>query len=280
MTAFHNLDPAPDIVKLKFTSQGGIYESLEYGLKIFVPHDAVGEGEILEMKILPQLWGPFSVSDKYLLITPYYWIILSLPIHKPIQISMKHCLKMPKYQKSKEVVILKADHDVVNGSNLYCFEPIPNLDISVSDTQPELSFQIQNSYILCGALESGRANNENHERSSKIQRQCQVVYTLLLFEPEDDQEKQKPFNILIYACQSCSFAIQVSFFFIFPVLCTLKCLLQECMKQAKERLKYEFKVTAITDVSFDTGTSDFELKPNTEYILPKNDVVVSQSEMC
>ena len=52
------------------------------------------------------------------------------------------------------------------------------------------------------------------------------------------------------------------------------------MKQAKERLKYKVKVTAITDVSFDTGTSDFEFKPNTEYIHPRNDVVVSQSEMC
>ena len=208
------LDTEPDIAKFECSSQGGkyLYENLEYGLKIFVPHDAVGEGEILEMKILPQLWGPFSVSDKYLLITPYYWIILSLPIHKPIQISMEHCLKMQKYQKSKEVVILKADHDVVNGSNLYCFDPIPNLDILVSDTHPELSFQIQKSCILCGALESGSASNESPDGSSTIQNQCKVVYTLLFFEPEEEHEKQKTFNVLIYACQSYPFAIQVSFY--------------------------------------------------------------------
>ena len=211
MSAFHILDTEPDIIKFEFSSQGGIYENLEYGLKIFVPRDAVDEGETLEMKILPRIWGPFLVSDQYLLITPYYWIVLSLPIHKPIEISMKHCLKMLEYQTSKEVVILRSDHEIVTRSNLYCFDLFPNLDVVVSDT---LSFQIQNSCILCGALESGRANNEMPDGSSTMHNGCKVVYTLLFFEPEEEKEKQKPFNVLIYACQSYPFAIQVSFYYL------------------------------------------------------------------
>ena len=52
------------------------------------------------------------------------------------------------------------------------------------------------------------------------------------------------------------------------------------MKQATERLKYKVKVTAITDVSFDTGTSDFEFKPSTEHIRSEQDAVVSEPEVC
>ena len=193
----------------KFSSQGGIYENIEYGLKIVVPCNAVGEGEMLEMKILPQFRGPFLVSDKYSLITPYYWIIPSLSLQKPIQIFMGHCLEMPVYQKSREVVILRADHDVVSGSGLHCFEPILNPDIS--DTYPVLSFQIQNLCILCGALENKNSSFEI-PGSVTTRKRCRVLYTLLLYEPEDKHLKQEQFDILIYACQSCSLAIKVSCF--------------------------------------------------------------------
>ena len=200
------IDTAYDIAK--FSSQGGIYENIDYGLKIVVPCDAVGEGKMLEMKIMPQFRGPFLVSDKYLLITPYYWIIPSLSLQKPIQIIMGHCLEMPVYQKSKEVVILRADHEDVSSSGLHCFEPILNPDIS--DTYPVLSFPIQNLCILCGALQG--QNCTETPGSATTQKRCRVLYTLLLFEPEDEHIKQETFNILIYACQSCSSAIKVSLF--------------------------------------------------------------------
>ena len=202
-----SVDTAHDIAK--FSSEGGIYENSDYGLKIVVPCGAVREGEIAEMKVLPQLWGPFSVSNKYLVITPYYWIIPSLSFQKPILISMGHCLEMPVYQKSKEVVILRADHDVVLGTDLHRFDPILHPDIS--NTHPVLSFENQNLCILCGALENGSTSTENPGSNATARIQCRVLYTLLLFEPEEEQVKEEPFNILIYACQSCSFAIKVRF---------------------------------------------------------------------
>ena len=269
------LDTVLDICK--FPSQGGIYENIEYGLKIVVPCNAVGEGEMLEMKILPQFRGPFLVSDKYSLITPYYWIIPSLSLQKPIQIFMGHCLEMPIYQKSREVVILRADLDFASGSDLHCFDPILNPDIS--DTYPVLSFQIQNPCILCGALEN---NNTFFEIPGSVttRKQCRVLYTLLFYEPEDNDVKQKPFNILIYACQSCSPAIKVSCFVYCWFSYFKNASLQECKRQAKERLKYELKVTTITELRFDTDKDEFEFIPNNKHILPKNLHVVGQSEWC
>ena len=184
-----------------------------------VPSDAVGEGETLEMKILPQLKGPFSVSDKYTIITLYYWIILSLPLHKPVQIFMGHCLEMPVYQKSRDVVILRADHNLVSGSDLHCFEPILNPD--VSDTYPVLSFQIQNFCILCAALQKETSGSVTHQLDSNLdsittssghqdepkpKKQCKALYAVVLYEPE---EEHVPFNILIYVCHSCNGAITV-----------------------------------------------------------------------
>ena len=171
------------------------------------------------MKILPQLKGPFSVSDKYTVITLYYWIILSLPLHKPVQVYMGHCLEMPVYQKSKDVVLLRADHNLVSGSDLHCFEPILNPD--VSDTYPVLSFEIQNFCILCAALQkktSGSSvqhfNSNTNSKTAilddidepKPKKQCRAVYSVILYEPK---EKHVPFNILIYVCQSCNGAITV-----------------------------------------------------------------------
>ncbi|KAL5502476.1 hypothetical protein EMCRGX_G009260 [Ephydatia muelleri] len=167
---------------------------------------------------------------------------------------------MPVYQKSKEVVILRADHEDVSSSGLHCFEPILNPDIS--DTYPVLSFQIQDLCILCGALQG--ENCTETPGSATTHKRCRVLYTLLLFEPEDEHIKQETFNILIYACQSCSSAIK------------------ECKSQAKERLKYELKVTPITELGFDpTGMHEFKFEPNNEQIHPKtNPVVVRQLEFC
>ena len=180
-----------------------------------VPSDAVGEDEVLEMKIFPQLIGPFSISDKFIIITLYYWIILSLPLKKPVQIFMGHCLKMPVYQKSREVVILRADHNIVSGSDLHCFEPILNPDIS--DTYPILSFELQNFCILCAALEREPTDSALQLLDSKTAscgivevpkpiKRSRALYAVILYEP---YEAQAPFNILIYVCPSCKGAIRV-----------------------------------------------------------------------
>ena len=180
-----------------------------------VPSDAVGEDEVLEMKILPQLKGPFSISDKYIIITLYYWIILNLPLKKPVQIFMGHCLKMPVYQKSRELVILRADHNLVPGSDLHCFEPILNPDIS--DTYPILSFEIQNFCILCAALEREPTDHALQLLDSKTascgivevpkpMKRCRALYAVILYEPN---EAQAPFYTLIYVCPSCKGAIKV-----------------------------------------------------------------------
>ena len=198
-----------------FTRQGGIYENNDYDLKIVVPSDAVGEDEVLEMKVLPQLIGQFSIPEKYTIITLYYYIILNLPLKKPVQIFMGHCLEMPVYQKSREVVILRADHNITSGSNQHYFEPILNPDIS--DTYPILSFELQNFCILCAALEMESTDSALQLLDSKTascgivevpkpMKRCRALYAVILYEP---YEAHAPFYILIYVCPSCKGAIKV-----------------------------------------------------------------------
>ena len=64
---------------------------------------------------------------------------------------MEHCLLLPCYQKDSRVVVLKADHHVVNNNGDFTFKFYANPDLSTS--KPYLSFEANEFCILCGALE-------------------------------------------------------------------------------------------------------------------------------
>ena len=135
-----------------FTSSGDNHYYKNFDLSLSVPPGTVSGSETLRLKVSACCYGPFSIPDKYLVVTAFYCIVANQKLQKPVKVEMGHCLLMPQYQQSGSVHILKADHHTVSTSDRHTFERLTHPEIS-SD-RPYLIFEIQDFSILCGVVET------------------------------------------------------------------------------------------------------------------------------
>ena len=135
-----------------FKSSGDHHYYENFDLSLSVPPGTVSGSETFNLKVGACCYGPFSIPDKYLVVTAFYCIVANQKLQKPVKVEMGHCLLMPQYQQSGSVHILKADHQTVSTSDRHTFERLTHPDIS-SD-RPYLSFEIQDFSILCGVVET------------------------------------------------------------------------------------------------------------------------------
>ena len=135
-----------------FKSSGGHHYDENLDLSLSVPPGTVSGNETLKLKVGACCYGPFSIPDKYLVVTAFYCIVANQKLQKPVKVEMGHCLLMPQYQQSGSVRILKADHQTVSTSDRHTFERLTHPEIS-SD-RPYLFFEIQDFSILCGVVET------------------------------------------------------------------------------------------------------------------------------
>ena len=211
---------------IMFSSDGGVKEIEEFDISLYAPPGVVQRDQNLILNIGLCFYGPFSIPDKYLVATGFYYITANTRLRKGLEITMGHCLQMAVYERSNQVVVLRADHQTVSGSDRYVFEPLTHPDISQSS--PYLSFTIDNFCILCGALdtkvegsdseEADSIQSENTLRKRKLhvsdhserKRRCKACleYCILLFEP---REKESTYSVIVYFCQYCPKVIKVSF---------------------------------------------------------------------
>ena len=144
-----------------FTSSGDNHYYKNFDLSLSVPPGTVSGSETLKLKVSACCYGPFSIPDKYLVVTAFYCIVANQKLQKPVKVEMGHCLLMPQYQQSGSVHILKADHHTVSTSDRHIFERLTHPEIS-SD-RPYLIFEIQDFSILCGVVET-----KPEEQSSQL----------------------------------------------------------------------------------------------------------------
>ena len=150
-----SLDFAEEPRLESFRSEGGHFRQFEeYGFSLIVPPLAVPEGREINVKVGLCCYGPFSISDKYLLASDFAVIVADGKFSKPVKVVMEHCLILPEYKKCSEIVILRADHRKVTKDGLYTFDKftIPEIE---SDS-PTLSFESTEFCILCAVLEKHR----------------------------------------------------------------------------------------------------------------------------
>ena len=88
-----------------FTHSGDHLYDEDLDLSLSVPPGTVSENETLKLKVGACCYGPFSVPDRYLVITAFYCIVASQKLQKPVKVEMGHCLLMPEYQKSRSVSV-------------------------------------------------------------------------------------------------------------------------------------------------------------------------------
>ena len=144
-----------------FTSSGGDHYDENLDLSLHIPPETVSENETLKLKVGACCYGPFSIPERYFVVTAFYCIVASQKLQKPVTVEMGHCLLLPDYQKSRSICVLKADHHTVSTSDRHSFEFLTHPDIA-SD-RSYLSFEIQDFCILCGVVKT-----KPEEQSSQL----------------------------------------------------------------------------------------------------------------
>ena len=146
-----DLDYVEEPKLASFGSDGGSFTEFDkYGFSLQVPSMAVPKGKEITLRIGLCCYGPFSISENYLLASDFAVIVAGDRFSKPVEVTMDHCLVLPEYRKCSEVVMLKADHLKITEDGLYTFVPFTNPDI-LSDS-PQLLFETEEFCILCAAL--------------------------------------------------------------------------------------------------------------------------------
>lgn len=147
-----DLDYVEEPKLASFGSDGGSFTDFddEYGFSLTVPPMAVPEGKEITLKIGLCCYGPFSISENYLLASDFAVIVADDKFSRPIEVAMDHCLVLPEYRKCSEVVMLKADHLKITEDGLYTFDRFTHPDM-LSDS-PRLFFETEEFCILCAAL--------------------------------------------------------------------------------------------------------------------------------
>lgn len=147
-----DLDYVEEPKLASFGSDGGSFTEFdaEYGFSLTVPPMAVPEGKNITLKIGLCCYGPFSISENYLLASDFAVIVADDKFSKPVEVVMDHCLVLPEYRKCSEVVILKADHHKITEDGLYTFDRFTNPDM-LPDS-PRLFFETEEFCILCATL--------------------------------------------------------------------------------------------------------------------------------
>ena len=147
-------------VQVSFTSDGGLFSLKHFGFSLEVPPFAVPVDKKINLKVGICCYGPFSISEDYLLASDFVVIIVDGIFSKPVRVTMEHCLILPEYKRCNEVIILRADHRKVTEEGLYTFDRCVNPEISPNS--PYLSFETNEFCVLCAALEN---QNFSHQAS-------------------------------------------------------------------------------------------------------------------
>ena len=151
--------------------------------------------------------GPFAIPDTYKVITGFLCIVANNELVKPFRITLQHCLVMSMYEQCDSVLILHADHKVVNSSSeSFIFEPLHEyVDESrydcgkgrksqvhplISSDSPHLSFRVSEFCILCAVVKTERPQgNEPTQSDVPVQQMTTSCFT-----SHQEAEDSSPYN--------------------------------------------------------------------------------------
>ena len=173
-------------IQVSFDSKGKLFSLERFGFSIEVPPFAVPVGEEVILEVGICCYGPFSIGKNHLLASDFIVIVTvaGSSFSRPINITMEHCLILPKYKKCNEVTILRADHRHTE-QGWYNFKPYVHPEI-LSDS-PSLSFKTKDLCILCAAL-----GHVDRDRSSSASSASSITNFLNKAHLDDDNPSSSP----------------------------------------------------------------------------------------
>ena len=142
---------------MSFQSIGGEFSDFAqaYGFFLSVPPMAVPDGQKVNLKMGLCCYGPFSISEHYLLASDFAVVVADNKFIKPVTVMMDHSLVLPEYVRCSNVVVLKANHRNITEDGFYTFEELTYPDFvpdSVVPDSTKLTFEIEDFCILCATL--------------------------------------------------------------------------------------------------------------------------------
>lgn len=162
-----------------FDHDGGVYSSPTLGFEIVVPAGAVTQGDCVNVKFGVCAHGPFSIFDTFesFRITDFLCVFASAKFKKPVTVKMEHCLEMPEYRTTPEVMIVRSDFDILV-EGLYNFSSKVGYP-EISDSTSTLSFEVLEFCGLCalyfpqssGHLERQGSSTDSSNGAARLVRQ-------------------------------------------------------------------------------------------------------------
>ena len=95
-----------NIVTRQFSSDGGIMDIEEYGVRVTVPKGAI-EDHCVEIQAAASLFGPFIIPHDCHPVSPYVWIAADYVFKKQLQVNIEHHADITNLKDESQLCILK-----------------------------------------------------------------------------------------------------------------------------------------------------------------------------
>ena len=138
-----------EIVVMSCDHNGGVITSKDGDLKITIPQGATKEGDLVNVYIATNLYGPFKLPShcQMNLASPYYWIGVSglSCFQKPLQVEFEHYAVVTACDPSHYQLLTCKDDD-----ESYIMQPVDcNLSFKVQDNRSWCTFQTSHFCSYC-----------------------------------------------------------------------------------------------------------------------------------
>ena len=147
-----------------FDATGGKLYSFRNDFEIAVPPGAVPEGSTITVKVGACTHGPFSLQKNWYLISGIFCVVADGTFKLPVSITMQHCMELPEYKRTSQILLLRANENDITESGEYIFSPVDCPD--VSDSLPHLIFQMKEFCVLCAVYKPHSSRRVERESSS------------------------------------------------------------------------------------------------------------------
>ena len=147
------------ITSAKFNSLGGHMDIPEADFHILIPPNAVTGSNIVAVNVGTCTHGPFVLPKTSYRITDIFCVEADNKFSVPVTVTIPHCLELPEYSTSPDVIILQADSSSTNENGEYTFHPVGSP--GMSSRAPHLSFELTEFCILCAVYQRPKSRKSN-----------------------------------------------------------------------------------------------------------------------
>ena len=147
-----------------FDSTGGKLYLFHSDFTIDVPPNAVPKGKTITIKVGTCSHGSFILPNDCFLITGVFCVIADIEFLSPVRVAMQHCMELPEYKRTPQILLMRADPSDITALGDYIFSLVDNSD--VSDRLPHLFYLTMQFCMLCAVYKPHSSRRLERSESS------------------------------------------------------------------------------------------------------------------